>query len=259
VPTASPSERVLVVSADALRRKLLRYLLLDAGYAVAAVPAVPAALPLLDREGIDLLILDGSLPAAERLACCRRLRRGHATVAILGLTGRQDVEARITAFAAGVDDCLVCPFDPRELLARAGALLQRQRQGNATSATAVLAGGGLTLDAARLSLRLSNGRTASLAPLELRLLQCLLRNAGHVVTGDALRHRVWGQEESASNMLEVYIGRLRRKLAALDAPARIETVRGLGYRFRTDQTLPAADDRARGHAANAGQLSLAAG
>jgi DNA-binding response OmpR family regulator len=245
VPTPSRSERVLVVSDDALRRKLLRYLLLDAGYDVAAVPAVAAALPLLDREGIDLLILDGNLPAAERLACCRRLRRGHATVAILALTGRQDVEAAITAFAAGVDDCLACPFDPRELLARAGVLLQRQGQGSAPAVTAVLAAGGLALDLSRLSLRLSDGRTVSLAPMELRLLRCLLQNAGHVLTRDALQRRVWGGEESASNLLDVYIGRLRRKLAAVDAPARIETIRGLGYRLRTGPALLAPADRTR--------------
>lgn len=245
MPTPSRSERVLVVSDDAVRRKLLRYLLMEAGYAVAAVPAVAAALPLLDRGGIDLLLLDGRLPAAERLTCCRRLRLGHAAVAILGLTARRDPEATLAAFDTGVDDCLACPFDPRELLARAGALLRRQGQGSGTLATAVLAGSGLTLDPARPSLRRSDGRTVALAPLELRLLQCLLQNAGHVLTGAALRRRVWGQEERASNLLEVHIGRLRRKLAALDAPARIETVRSLGYRLRTGPVLLAPADRTR--------------
>jgi DNA-binding response OmpR family regulator len=243
MPPATGNDRVLVVSDAPLQRKLMRYLLMEAGYDVAAVSSVTAALPLFDRERIDLLLMDGSLPGSERLADCRRLRAEHAAVVILGLTDRQDVEARITAFAAGVDDCLSYPFDPRELLARAGALLGRH--GHGIAANAVLTRGGLTLDPSRLSLRLSNGRTASLAPLELRLLRSLFVNAGHVLTRDALRRAVWGQEQSESNMLEVYIGRLRRKLIAIDAPARIETVRGLGYRFRADRTLPVVDDRAR--------------
>jgi two-component system, OmpR family, response regulator len=81
--------------------------------------------------------------------------------------------------------------------------------------------------------------------MELRLLPCPLRNAGHVLTRDALRRRVWGEEEHASNLLDVHIGRLRRKLAAIDAPARIETIRGPGCRLRTGPVLLATADRTR--------------
>lgn len=237
---ATDGLRVLVVSDDALRRKLLRHLLLEAGYDVAAVAAIAAAIPLLERGGADLLLLDGNLPAPERLACCRGLRAVHAAVAILCLTDREDFEARIAAFAAGADDCLSWPFDHRELLARTGALLRRPGRSGAVSSGTVLTGGGLTLDAAHLSLRLGDGQQASLAPLESRLLRHLMLNAGHVLTREALRRAAWGRAEGESNMLEVYIGRLRRKLAAIEAPAQIETVRGLGYRLRADRARKSA-------------------
>lgn len=234
MPPAADGLRALVVGDDALRRKLLRYLLLEAGYDAAAVPAVAAAIPLLERDGVDLLLLDGHLPAAERLACCRRLRAARAAVAILCLTPRRDVEARVEALAAGADDCLPCPFDPRELLARAGALLRRRPGPGAAAADAAL-----TLGVSRLSLEVGDGCRVALAPRELRLLRVLLQHAGRVCAGDALRRAVWGPEEGESNLLEVYIGRLRRKLAALEAPARIETVRGVGYRLYVDRALPA--------------------
>jgi two-component system OmpR family response regulator len=229
--------RVLVVIGDALQRKLIRHLLIDAGHAAAAVSSSAAAVSLLDREGIDLLMLDGSLLGPDSLAFCRHLRAEHAALSILFLTVGKDVEANIAAFDAGVDDCLAMPFHPRELLARAGALLRRQ-DGTAFP-NAVLTCGGLTLDASLLAIRLSNGRSVPLAPLEMRLLRYLIQHAGHVLGRDAILRTVWGQEESESNLLDVHIGRLRRKLAAADAPASIETVRSLGYRFRAHPLLPA--------------------
>jgi len=239
VSAAAAPNRVLVVSGEALQRKLLRYVLLDAGHAAAAVSSSAAAVALLDREGIDLLMLDGSLLGADSLALCRRLRSEHAALSILFLTVGKDVEANIAAFDAGVDDCLAMPFEPRELLARAAALLHRQANG-AAAPHAVLTCGGLTLDPSLLALGLRDGRSVPLAPLELHLLRYLMQHAGHVLGRDAILRTVWGQEASQSNLLDVHIGRLRRKLAAADAPASIETIRHLGYRFRAHPLLPAA-------------------
>ena len=241
--SAAPN-RVLVVSDDALERKLIRYILMDSGHAVAAVSSIAAAAPLLDRESVDLLILNRSLPGPDRLAFCRHLRVGHVAVSILFLTAGKDVEATIAAFDAGVDDCLAMPFHPQELLARAGALLHRQDR-DAVSPNAVLTCGGLSLDPALLAIRLNDGRSVPLAPLELRLLRGLMLHAGHVLTRDAILRTVWGQDESESNMLDVHIGRLRRKLAAADAPADIETVRSLGYRFRAHPLPPAVGERSQ--------------
>jgi len=244
VPASSQPNRVLVVSGVPLQRKLVRYLLIDAGHAVAAVSSVAAAGPLLEREGVDLLILDGSLPEPDSLAFCRQVRAEHAAVSILFLSGSKDVEAKIAAFDAGVDDCLAMPFDPRELQARVGALLNRQGRGAVAFPNAILTSGGLALDPSQLAIRLSDGRSMPLAPLEMRLLRYLMLNAGHVLTRDEILRTVWGQDESESNMLDVYISRLRRKLAAADAPAGIETVRSLGYRFRAALPLPAVAERA---------------
>ncbi len=240
---AAVPNRVLVVIGDALQRKLIRHLLIDAGHAAAAVSSSAAAVSLLDREGIDLLMLDGSLLGPDSLAFCRHLRAEHAALSILFLTAGKDVDANIAAFDAGVDDCLAMPFHPRELLARAGALLRRQ-DGTAFP-NAVLTCGGLTLDASLLAIRLSNGRSVPLAPLEMRLLRYLIQHAGHVLGRDAILRTVWGQEESESNLLDVHIGRLRRKLAAVDAPVSIETIRSLGYRVRVDLLVPAVGERAQ--------------
>ena len=240
---SSEPNRVLVVSGDALQRKLMRYVLMDAGHAAAAVSSVAAAIPLLDREPVDLLMLDGSMPGPDSLAFCRHLRAEHVAVSILFLTAGKDVEANIAAFDAGVDDCLAMPFQPRELLARAGALLHRHERGDAASPNAILTCGGLALDPSLLAIRLRDGRSVPLAPLEMRLLRALMLHAGRVLSRDAILRTVWGQDDSESNMLDVHIGRLRRKLAAADAPASIETVRSLGYRFRADLLVPAVGER----------------
>jgi len=226
------------VSDDALERKLMRYILMDTGHAAAAVSSIAAAAPLLDRESVDLLILDRSLPGPDSLAFCRHLRAEHVAVSILLLTAGKDVAATIAAFDAGVDDCLAMPFHPRELLARAGALLHRQDP-DAVSPDAVLTCGGLSFDPALLAIRRSDGRSVPLTPLEGRMLRYLMQHAGHVLGRDAILRTVWGQDASESNLLEVHLGRLRRKLAAADASVCIETIRHLGYRFRADP-LPSA-------------------
>ncbi len=227
-----PAARILVVDDDVLLRKLVRYVLQEAGYDVAAVDGAAAALRVMEREDVHLIILDVTMPGMNGLEFCRRVRAQRADVPILFLSGQQDVNDTVAGFDAGGDDYLAKPFEPRELLARARALLNRQLWGAASVGGTTLKAGGLTLDLAKLSVQLPDSRVVALSPTEVHLLQYLMANAGRVVTRDLILQAVWGHDfESESNLVDVYIRRLRRKLEAHPSRRLIETVRGMGYRL----------------------------
>lgn len=223
--------RLLIVDDDALLRKMVSYLLLDAGYEVTAAESAAAATRVLAREEVHLLLLDVGMPGMDGLDFCRQLREAHAGVPILFLSARDRLDDKVAAFDAGGDDYLSKPFEPRELLARVRALLTRPRL--STTAGNLLAAGGLRLDAADLAVGLPGGQVAALTPTEFRVLHCLMLNHGRVVTRDHIQQTAWGEgHESESNRVDVYIRRLRRKIETEAGSSYIATVRGLGYRFQ---------------------------
>jgi DNA-binding response OmpR family regulator len=226
------SARILVVDDDLMTRKLFNFLLMDAGYAVVAADSVSAASRYLEREEIHLIILDVGLPHINGLDYCRKLREVRYTVPIMFVSGRQQTDDKLAGFDAGADDYVSKPIEPREFLARVRALLSRQLWGTSSGAHTKLRAGGLQLDISELSVRRADGRQMQLTPTEMRVLQCLLRNAGRVVTRDHLLTEAWGYDyESDSNQVEVYIRRLRRKVDPDPEQSCIETIRGLGYRL----------------------------
>jgi DNA-binding response OmpR family regulator len=229
---AAAAGRILVVDDDAVLRRMVRYILLGEGYAVAAVGGGEAALELVAREAVDLVVLDVGMPGMSGYEFCRTLRERRFLVPVLFLSAHLRLDDTLAGFEAGGDDYLAKPFEPRELTARVRAILARQARAQAPPPDEVLAVGGYRLEPAELALLLPGGRRVQLTPTEQRVLQHLMRNAGQVITRDQLFAAAWpDSRDGDSNEIQVYIGRLRRKLGQ-DAPSPcIETVRGLGYRF----------------------------
>jgi len=176
----------------------------------------------------DAIILDVMLPKLSGLEVCRRLRSDGLRTPILMLTARDAVNHRIEGLDSGADDYLVKPFAFGELLARIRALLRRDAPSKRTTVRV----SGLVLEPAAQRITWQD-RPVDLTAREYKMLEALLRRPGWIVSREALIEAVWGFDfTDTSNLVEVYIGRIRRKLAELGAPPLIQTVRGSGYRLR---------------------------
>ena len=188
-----------------------------------------AALAALQEKPFDLVILDLNLPDIDGLALCRELKRADETrrVPILMLTARVEERDKLLGFEIGADDYITKPFSMRELLARVNAQLRRASSLD-RSDEEVFQDGALVVDRARFEVRL-NGERVHLTKKEFDLLWLLLRSRGRVVTRDAILARLWDYDADVeTRTVDVHIRSLRRKLG----DDRIETVVGLGYRYR---------------------------
>ncbi len=174
-------------------------------------------------DEVELVVLDLGLPGIPGEEVLRRLRQRRPTVPVIVLTAKDAVADRVANLEAGADDYVVKPFSFSELLARIRARLRTA--GQARSDT--IAVGDLVLDLAARSVAAA-GAVVQLSAREFALLETLARNPGHVLSQVQLLDRVWGYDfDGSSNVVEVYVGHLRRKIGA----ARIQTVRGVGYKL----------------------------
>jgi DNA-binding response OmpR family regulator len=216
--------RILVVEDDQLVGDAVRRALTLAGYAADQVSTAERAKAALHAEGFDLAIVDIGLPGQDGLALVRDLRRRGRNLPVLMLTARDGLPDRVSALDLGADDYLTKPFHVAELLARCRALVRRANGVASTRLTFA----GLTLDLARKEVA-KDGVPLDLTRREWSILECLVLNAGHVVSKERLLSAIasWS-EELTPNAIEVYVSRLRAKLG--DA-AVIRVVRGLGYRL----------------------------
>ena len=229
--------RVLAVDDNLQTLKLLRFLLEDDGYEVIVASNARLARAILDSPPgpIDLVILDVMMPGVDGFEFCQELRQQGSDTPIIFLSARSDPEAKAEGLRMGADDFVAKPFDPTELLARVGAVLRRARPvASSSESQPILRMGEVELDAARLKVRTSAGRESDLTPTETKLLHCLMRNAGRVLTRDALINQVWDYDyDGNNNTVDVYIRRLRQKVEPdPNDPRYIRTVRGAGYVFQ---------------------------
>lgn len=199
------------------------------GHAVDWETNGEAAAATLGGTAYDLVILDVMLPGQDGFAILRRLRAAGSTTPVLMLTARSEIEDRVGALDIGADDYLVKPFDFRELEARARVLLRR-RHGEATNR---LACGDICIDRSARSVRVGE-REVHLTRREVVLLEILASRPGRVFSKEELLDQVFGYDEEAPsvNAVELYVGRLRKKLHG--ATAQIVTVRGFGYQLVPD-------------------------
>ena len=219
--------RLLVVEDDVRLARTLERGLRQEGHAVELAHTGPDALSLASDVEYDVVVLDVMLPGRDGLAVCRALRRQGRWTPVLMLTARADVSDRIAGLEAGADDYLVKPFDFGELVARLGALFRRRSP--APVPAQVLEVGDLHIDAAAHVVSRA-GRSVEVTARELAVLECLARHAGEVVSRDQLLEAVWSQSYDGSpNIVDVYVGYLRKKLERPFGRRLIRTVRGVGF------------------------------
>jgi DNA-binding response OmpR family regulator len=216
---------VLVVEDESSISGFIRQGLTEAGFAVTVEADGPRGLQRALSAGSDVIILDIMLPGMDGLEVLRRVRAAGLTTPILLLTARDEVDDRVAGLDAGADDYLTKPFAFAELLARTRALLRRPP----LQADDVARMGELELDRRLRTVR-AGSVTLNLSAREFSLLDYLLRHPGQVLTRTQIGEAVWGLDfEHESNVVDVYIGYLRRKLAAGRGGPAIRTVRGVGY------------------------------
>jgi DNA-binding response OmpR family regulator len=231
---------VIVVAEDERDlNNLVRRHLEDEGHRVVQAFDGPTAVLAVQQEHPDLLILDWMLPRLDGLEVCRRVRR-ESIVPILMLTARSEEIDRVLGLEVGADDYLTKPFSVRELLARVRAILRRVElmRGDGTEADAapVLAAGPLTIDLGQHAATVG-GQPVDLTPKEFDLLALLLRNPGRAFSRDYLIEKVWGYDAAGSDRtIDTHVLRLRKKLGRVGD--RIETVWGIGYRFKAEPRIP---------------------
>jgi DNA-binding response OmpR family regulator len=227
--------RILIVDDEANLRHTVGYNLRRAGHEVVEAADGEAALARAAGRPLDLVVLDVMLPGIDGLEVCRRLR-ARGSVPILMLTARDSEVDRVVGLELGADDYLVKPFSMRELLARVKAILRRgelDRAAAVAAAPELLECDGLSVQLAQRRV-LVGGRDVTLKPREFDLLAFLARRPGQVFTRAQLLAQVWGYDYAGdTRTVDVHVRSLRTKLGdSAEAPRWLETVWGVGYRFR---------------------------
>ena len=229
--------RVLVVEDEPVLRDQLAAELRDAGYAVDVAADGAEGLYAVTEYPIDLAIVDLGLPRVSGLDLIRKARASGKRIPVLVLTARDRWQDKVEGLQAGADDYVTKPFQTEEVLARVQALLRRA----AGFADPVLRVGPIAVDTRTQKVAV-DGRDIELTTFEYRLLEYLVLHAGEVVSKSELTDKLYEQDfERDSNTIEVFIGRLRRKLDPDDRFHPIETLRGRGYRLQREPgTAPSA-------------------
>jgi two-component system, OmpR family, response regulator len=222
--------RVLVVEDEPLIARFLSKALRSEGYTVAVAGGGRRAIARLSESGWDLLILDLALPECDGFDVLQAISGRRLEVPVLVLSARRGVETKVAALDGGASDYLAKPFALDELLARVRAILRRGPV-EPLEDTAPETASSFALDGRRHELVFADGRRLGLSAREYALLEYLSRVPNEVVSRERILSAVWQyQFDPRSNVVDVYVGRLRRKLHPLVS---IETVRGGGYRLHT--------------------------
>ena len=237
--------QILIVDDDPLHTKVLSFLLQDHGYAVAVVEDPRGVPEALRRVPADLILTEVTLPYQDGFSLCAALKRQHADTPVVILSGRRETQDLVKGFAQGADDYIGRPYEPAELLARVQAVLRRYRRAERHLYGVLVKVGGTSLDMGRLTFTTPAGQTVLVTPTEMRILECLMRNAHAVIRREQLIEQTWGYDsESADNRVDVYIRRLRQKIEAHPKDRNlIRTIRGVGYVYEGDQRDDASSER----------------
>ena len=223
--------RLLVIEDDEVLRETLCKQLADSGFGVEQAADGREGLYFALEYPIDLAIVDLGLPELSGLEVIREAREKGKTYPILILTARDRWQDKVDGLDAGADDYVVKPFHYEEVSARVNALLRR----SGGWASSLLSAGPVALDTSRQELKV-NDREIELTSYEYRIIEHLMMPAGEVISKTELTDRLYDQDfERDSNVIEVFIGRLRKKLDPDNTLKPIETLRGRGYRFALER------------------------
>jgi len=222
--------KALVVDDDRVLADLTAFALRRAGFDVIQAFDGEVALRRWEAEQPDLIILDVNLPRVDGFTVCRRIRAVAATPIIM-LTVRDKEDDIVRGLNLGADDYMAKPFSPRQLVARSLTVLRRAGK---TLAPSVRQAGSLSFDSSRREVRRGDKPPVTLTPLEGRLLDLLLTNAGQILPSETIIDQVWGPEGGDRDMLRQLVRRLRARIEPDPAhPTLIETIPGLGYGLKT--------------------------
>jgi DNA-binding response OmpR family regulator len=220
---------ILVVEDERRLAALLQRVLAEERHVVDVANDGASGYDLAGSGSYDVIVLDLMLPVMDGLEICRRIRKEGVQTPVLMLTARGALEDRVAGLSGGADDYLVKPFAMEELLARINALLRRRDR--ALDIAQQLRVGDLTLDLVRHEAR-RDGHVIELTAKEFALLECLMRNPGHVLTRGQITDHVWRYDlDALSNVVDIYIHYLRDKVDKGFSKPLIKTVRGVGYRI----------------------------
>jgi len=223
--------RILVVDDDDSIRELLGMALRHVGFNVELAGSCLDARNMIERNAPDLMVLDVMLPDGDGIDFCKRLRAGGLRSSVLFLTARDTTEDKVRGLTVGGDDYLTKPFSLEELVARIRAILRRAGVEDDEARSITYAD--VQLDEDSHEVRRA-GHLVALSPTEFKLLRFLMVNAGRVVSKAQILDHVWEYDfDGESSIVETYVSYLRKKLDPLGPPL-IQTVRGIGYRLRTE-------------------------
>jgi len=222
---------VLIVDDDLKLLKMLQRTLSYENLRVVTATNGLEALPLVTLETPDLIILDWMMPKMDGISFIERLRELDNQTMVLMLTARDAIENRVEGLESGADDYLIKPFAPSELVARVHAILRRAES---SPEHQKIEYAGISLDPATREV-INQGQPVDLTVTEFSLLHLLLRHPRQVLERQQILNEVWGYDFYGNdNVLEVYIGYLRKKLVRGDHSQQIHTVRGVGYVLREE-------------------------
>jgi DNA-binding response OmpR family regulator len=220
--------RILVVEDQKKIAGFIEQGLKEGGFAVDVVHTGEEAFVNVTTEGYDAMVLDVMLPGRDGLSLLRALRGRGMTLPVLVLTARSELNERVEGLNAGADDYLTKPFFVEELVARLHALLRRTSGAPAS----VIRSGPLSMNLLTREVKRGDD-VLDLSAREFALLEYFMRSPGRVLTRSQIGQHVWNLHfDTGTNMVDVAIGRLRRKIEAAGGPHLVETVRGAGYRFK---------------------------
>ena len=236
--TSKPGPRVLVVEDEQDVADLIRYNLAKEGYDVQLVGNGADALKLARESRPEVILLDIMVPQLNGWEVCRRLKQDPETrgISVIMVTGRVEEGDKVLGFEMGADDYVTKPFSPRELVARVRAVARRGRDVEAADRKHHLKAGDLEIDRHRFEVTMK-GQRVDLTPKEFELLAALVGTPGRVFGREELLDLVWGENGFVEpRTVDVHVARLRAKFTAarLAIPG-VETVRGVGYRFRAPE------------------------
>ena len=223
---------ILVVDDDRFANELVKFALSKEGYEVETADNPRGAMLMIQRREPDLLILDVTMPYQGGFEFSTRLRSDGYEIPLIFMTALDTMEAKLQGFDIGADDYICKPYNHQELVARVQAVLRRIKRSGKVARQS-LRGGQVELFPAELKVTVGGRSAVTLTPTEMQVLRALMDCPGQVVNRDQLLAQVWNDNESnGSNIVDVYIRRLRVKLEVdAEKPRYIVSVRGVGYKF----------------------------
>src|SRR5581483_4948349 len=223
---------ILVVDDDQFANTLVQFVLRKEGYEVETLDNPRGAMQMIQKREPDLLILDVTMPYIDGFEFSAKLRAAGYETPLIFMTAKDSIEDKIQGFKIGADDYICKPYNHQELVARVQAVMRRVNKKNGNVDHQSIRSGMFELFPADLKIVIADRPHIILTPTEMHVLRMLMLYAGQVVKREQLLSEVWNDNESNSNIVDVYIRRLRVKLEAdPDRPQHIISVRGSGYKF----------------------------